>query len=103
MDTVGFYFSPSIFLALFTNSFNAYIQLEALRIVIYTVILGWIMIQLIAGMMRIMNISNIHSKGLSLFPKETSKLFNICVIFGAFLMTFVGIIFFALLTVDFAN
>lgn len=49
MDTVGFYFSPSIFLALFTNSFNAYIQLGALRVVIYTVILGWIMIQLIAG------------------------------------------------------
>jgi hypothetical protein len=49
-DTIGFYFSPAIFLALFTNSFNAYLDLVALKVVVYTVILGWILIQLIAGM-----------------------------------------------------
>lgn len=90
MDTLGFYMSPSIFLTLFGNSVGAYLELKALVVVLYTMIFIWILLQMIAGNFPNASTTLTHLLGLSLFPQESTKLYNVCMMLGSFLMVFVG-------------
>jgi hypothetical protein len=82
--------SPSIFLTLFGNSIGAYLELKALVVILYTMIFIWILLQMIAGLFEFWTVVDTFLLGLSLFPHESTKLYNVCMMLGSFLMVFVG-------------